>query len=74
MSVGYRGDGIPDQVKKQVQDSMPHYCHKGVINAARELSMKLDNLAEDESEEQALDDCASCTEIGGTKRCSPFCV
>lgn len=52
-------------MKKQVVDSMPHYCHKGVIHAARELSMQLDNLAEDESAEQALSDCSSFKEIGG---------
>ena len=48
-------------MKKQVQDSKPHYCHVGVIKAARELSMQLDNLAEEDSDEQARNDYASVT-------------
>ena len=71
---GCRGDGVSEQVKKQVVDSMHHYCHKGVIHAARELSMQLDNLAEDESAEQALIDCASFKEIGGMSTFPPFCT
>ncbi|KAG0625088.1 hypothetical protein M758_2G026800 [Ceratodon purpureus] len=54
-----KGDNIPDEVKKKVHDTRPHYCHVGVIKAARELSMQLDNLAEDESDEQARSDFAS---------------
>lgn len=51
-----KGDNIPDEVKKQVQDTKPHYCHIGVIKAARELSMQLDNLAEDESDFASVKD------------------
>lgn len=36
---------------------MPHYGHVGVIQAARELSMELDNLAEDEDDVMAITDC-----------------
>lgn len=54
-----KGDNVPDEVKKQVRDTKSHYCHVGVIKAARELSMQLDNFAEDESGAQALIDCAS---------------
>ncbi|CAM6029646.1 unnamed protein product [Sphagnum balticum] len=45
-----KGSGIPERVKQQVQETMPHYGHAGVIQAARELSMELDNLAEDEDD------------------------
>ena len=34
----------------------PHYAHVGVIEAARELSMQLDNLAEDDNDAQAAAD------------------
>lgn len=44
---------------------MPHYGHVGVIQAARELSLQLDNLAEDESNEQAVEDCPSNKSLGG---------
>ena len=60
-----RGDGIPDRVKKQVEETMPHYGHIGVIQAARELSKQLDNLAEDDSDEQAIRDCPTDKELGG---------
>ncbi len=54
---GSRGSGIPERVKQQVQETMPHYGHVGVIQAARELSMELDNLAEDEDDVMAITDC-----------------
>lgn len=60
-----RGDGIPDRVKKQVEETMPHYGHVGVIQAARELSKQLDNLAEDDSDEQAICDRPTDKELGG---------
>ncbi|KAG0572163.1 hypothetical protein KC19_VG073500 [Ceratodon purpureus] len=41
-----------------------HYAHSGIIEAARELSLQLDNLAEDDDDAMAASDKAS---IGGHK-------
>lgn len=36
-----------------------HYAHSGIIEAARELSLQLDNLAEDDDEVMAASDVSS---------------
>lgn len=44
-----------------------HYAHRGIIEAARELSMQLDNLAEDDDDGMAAPDMASIN--GDTGEC-----
>jgi hypothetical protein len=61
-----KGSGIPERVKQQVQETMPHYGHVGVIQAARELSMELDNLAEDEDDVMAITDCPPNKSLEGS--------
>jgi hypothetical protein len=35
-------------------ETMPHYAHIGIVNAARELSKELDNLTEDDNTSMTL--------------------
>ncbi|MCO5583524.1 hypothetical protein L7F22_037435 [Adiantum nelumboides] len=41
---------ISATVKQQLRSSRPHFAHKGIIEAARELARQLDNLSEDEKD------------------------
>lgn len=47
---------MSDMVREQVIKTQPHFAHVGIIEAARELSMQLDNLAEDDNDAQAAAD------------------
>ncbi|CAK9880988.1 unnamed protein product [Sphagnum jensenii] len=48
------GPGIDEKVRLNVMETMPHYAHIGIVNAARELSKELDNLTEDDNSNQGL--------------------
>jgi hypothetical protein len=49
-----RGPGIDEKVRLNVMETMPHYAHIGIVNAARELSKELDNLTEDDNRSMTL--------------------
>lgn len=55
------GPHVPEELKQKVNKGS-HYAHSGIIEAARELSMQLDNLAEVDDDVMAASDFAS---IGG---------
>ncbi|CAK9277152.1 unnamed protein product [Sphagnum jensenii] len=47
------GPGIDEKVRSNLE-TMPHYAHIGIVNAARELSKELDNLTEDDNRSMTL--------------------
>lgn len=53
-----KGPNISEEVRQKVKEKS-HYAHRGIIEAARELSMQLDNLAEDDDDGMAAPDMAS---------------
>jgi hypothetical protein len=63
-----RNETISDTVKQEVSATMPHFGHVGVIEAARELAMQLDNLIEDE---EVLDFAAATSTEGDNKLDKP---
>ncbi|OAE30425.1 hypothetical protein AXG93_3483s1170 [Marchantia polymorpha subsp. ruderalis] len=48
-----KNNTVSDRVKQDVQATMPHFGHIGVIEAARELALELDNLPDADDEENA---------------------
>lgn len=56
-----RGPHVSNKVEGRV-----HYAHSGIIEAARELSLQLDNLAEDDDDAMATSDAASIEGHKGT--------
>lgn len=53
-----RGPDISEELRQKVNKGS-HYAHSGIIEAARELSMQLDNLAEVDDDVMAASDFAS---------------
>ncbi|CAM6120436.1 unnamed protein product [Calypogeia fissa] len=64
---------ISDRVKQELSGTMPHFGHVGVIEAARELAMQLDNLLEDEeifklaASTRTRSDSKSATSLNGSQ-------
>ncbi|KAG6544343.1 hypothetical protein Mapa_014177 [Marchantia paleacea] len=46
-----KNNTMSDRVKQDVRATMPHFGHIGVIEAARELALELDNLSDADDEE-----------------------
>ena len=53
------------QISNEVKGK-EHYAHSGIIEAARELSFQLDNLAEDDDDAMAASDVTSIEGLNGT--------